>query len=285
MKKIVILLFVVCAANVWQSCKAQVLESKPPLDNFYEKVNNVGQEPRPYVNVRHADVYYATRIWRTIDFREKMNQYFYYPTQPVQDRISFMTMVNRGLREGSIVPYDAITDDFTRPMTYEEFISANTNIQEKEVEDLNNPGEMIRRIDTTSFSPENVKMIRIKEDYFVDKQRSIRDIRILGICPLMQVFDDQTGEFRGTKPLFWLYYPDCRDLFVNTESFNRHNSAMRLSYDDVFAWKRFFNSYIIKIDNQQDRFVQEYATGQQIMIIAEQLKVQLLNVEQDLWEF
>ena len=255
MKKSAILSIILVALfAVSGSLRAQVVENKPPRDNAYDKMNHVGKDPQPFVPLREADVYIKWRIWRVIDFREKFNQFFYYPTQPVQDRVSFMSMVMDGLKEGSITAYDAaISDDFQKPLTYEEFMTANTNTRTVEVDDLENPGETIERTDTTTFSNENVKMLRIKEDWMIDRQRGGRVIRILGLAPVIQVLDDETGEVRGVQPMFWLYYDYCRELFCNTDAFNRHNSAQRMSYDDVFAFKRFFNSYIIKVDNQQDR--------------------------------
>jgi gliding motility associated protien GldN len=275
----IILLTFVAAAQ------AQVVENKPPRDNFYDKVNNVGKEPRQYVPIREADVFHTKRIWRTIDFRQKFNQFFYYPTQPVQDRVSFMSMVMMGLKEGSIMAYEPFPDDFTKPLTYEEFMAANTKITNKEVPDLDDPNILISRSDTTTFSNEDVIMLRVKEDWYIDRQRGMRDIRIGGLCPVIQLIDEQSGEVRGVTPLFWLRYDDCRDLFVNTEAFNRHNSAMRMSYDDVFAWKRFFNSYIYKEDNQQDRRLDEYLTGWQLQAEAERIKNDLINFEEDLWEY
>jgi gliding motility associated protien GldN len=284
MKKLAILSIVLFAMITTES-KAQVVQNAPPLDNFYVKENDVGRTPRPYVHVREADVYIKRRLWRIIDFRQTFNQFFYFPTQPVQDRVSFMSMVMTGFAEGSITAYDQVTDDFKKPLTYEEFMRANTNIVEREVEDFDNPGEMISRSDTTTFSNENVKMIRIKEDWFIDRQRGVRDIRILGICPVIQRLDEQSGESRGNQPMFWLHYDQCRPLFANTDAFNRHNSAMRMSYDDVFAWKRFFNSFITKMDNQQDRQLQEFLSGWQLLAESDRIKIELLNLEEDLWEY
>ena len=265
--------------------KAQVLEDTPPRDNFFEKENTKDRLPRPYVYVREADVYIKNRVWRKIDFRLKMNQYFYYPIYPVQDRISLMSLIIQGMEEGTIVAFDPITDDFTKQLTYEEFIRQNTSITELEKEDLDNPGTYYTTYDTSSFRVENVKMIRLKEDWFIDKQRSIRDIRLLGMAPVIQQFDDNTGEFKGTQTLFWLYYDYLRPTFAKTESFNRHNSAMRPSYDDVFAWTRYFESYITKIDNQQDRSISQYAQGIQVMLEAKRIENMLFEIEQDLWSY
>ena len=60
---------------------------------------------------------------------------------------------------------------------------------------------------------------------------------------------------------------------------------MRQSYDDVFAWNRWFQSYITKIDNQQDRQITAYAQGANIMREAERIEEMLFEIEHDLWEF
>lgn len=264
---------------------AQVLEDTPPRDNFFDKVNTQDREPRPHVYVREADIYIKHRVWRMIDFRLKMNQYLYYPITPVQDRVSLMTLILEGLKDGSIIAYDPITDDFTKQLTYEEFIRQNTEIKEIEKEDLDNPGQFTTSMDTSSFKIENVKMIRLKEDWFIDKKRSIRDIRILGMAPVIQQFDETSGELKGIQTLFWLYYDHVRPLFAQTEAFNRHNSAMRKSYDDMFSSDRYFESYITKIDNQQDRTIAAYLSGIDVMLQAEKIKIMLLNLEQDLWSY
>jgi gliding motility associated protien GldN len=263
----------------------QVLENTPPKDNFYEKINFKDRQPHPYVHIRDADIYQKSRVWRMIDFRAKMNQYLYYPIEPVQDRISLMSLILKGMEDGTIVAYDPITDDFTKQLTFEEFIKQNTSTREIEKEDLDNPGEYITTTETTSFRKENVKMIRLKEDWFIDKQRSVREIRILGLAPVIQQFDETTNELKGNQVLFWLYYDHIRPEFAKTEAFNRHNSAMRPSYDDVFAGHRFFESYITKMDNQQDRAVQAYAQGMDIIYEAELMKQKLFLMEHDLWEF
>jgi gliding motility associated protien GldN len=278
------LLFVSILLTICGISFAQVLENTPPKDNFYEKVNFQDREPRPHVYVRDADVYLKYRVWRMIDFRAKMNQYLYYPIEPVQDRVSLMTLIIKGMEDGNIIAYDPVTDDFTKQLTYEEFIKQNTSTRETQIEDLENPGEFITQTVTTNFKKENVLMIRLKEDWFIDKQRSIREIRILGMAPVIQQFDNDNN-LKGNQTLFWLYYDQIRPDFAKTESFNRHNSAMRPSYDDVFANARFFESYITKLDNQQDRNIIQYAKGIDIMYEAEKMKQILFKMEHDLWEF
>ena len=56
---------------------------------------------------------------------------------------------------------------------------------------------------------------------------------------------DDGGEYRGLKPLFWIYYPEARYVFVKSEVYNRGNDVERRTYEDIF-WKRQFGSFIVK---------------------------------------
>ena len=66
--------------------------------------------------------------------------------------------------------------------------------------------------------------------------------------------------------------------------FNRHNSAERRTYDEIF-WKRKFGSYIYKEENVHDRVVQDYASGMDALLEAERIKSELAEFEHSLWEF
>ena len=70
------------------------------------------------------------------------------------------------------------------------------------------------------------------------------DVRIIGLCPMMET-DDPTAEGKKSyMPLFWVYFPDARRFLKDAEIFNhRKNDAARMTFDDVFH-KRFFSSYI-----------------------------------------
>jgi len=76
------------------------------------------------------------------------------------------------------------------------------------------------------LQPIQREKIRIKEDWFFDKHRSMLDVRILGICPIVEDYDEK-GDFRAFKPLFWIYFPEARNIFAKAEVFNRMNSSNR----------------------------------------------------------
>ena len=96
--------------------------------------------------------------------------------------------------------------------------------------------------------------------------------------------DPLTGEFRGLQPLFWIYYPEARYVFVKSEVFNRGNDVERRTYEDVF-WKRMFSSRIIKTSNVYDRAIAQYENGLEALLEAEKIKTDIMNMEHDLWSY
>ena len=109
------------------------------------------------------------------------------------------------------------------------------------------------------------------------------DVRILGICPLINIYDDD-GNFLSVEEMFWIYFPEARPVFAQAEVFNRKNSAERRTYDELF-WKRMFASYIYKEDNVYDREIYKYAVGMDALLEADRIKNELFSFEQELWEF
>jgi len=262
---------------------AQVLEA-PPRDGVYDKSAIVQMEPIPYVPLREADIIWSRRIWRTLDLREKINQPFYYPIEPQNNWRSFVQILLDAMKEGTITAYSNSSDQFLYPITYKELMDKLESPQRVTLKRPDNPEEEFDTIITKPFYASDVKYLRIKEDWVFDKQRSVIEVRILGICPVKDNYDEN-GNYRGTEQLFWVYFPECRSIFAKNEQFNlRNGSAGRLSYDDVFI-KRIFNSYIYKEENVYDRQIYEYAVGVDALLEAEKAKYSLHEFEQNLWEY
>ncbi|HOW25271.1 MAG TPA: gliding motility protein GldN [Bacteroidales bacterium] len=263
---------------------AQILDS-PPRDAAYDKTHILENTPLPYAYVREADVMWEKRLWRVIDMEEKINQVFYYPEMPHNQWRSLMQVIIDALKEGSITAYDASlpTDEFTAPLTFQELMNTLERADTMSLQRPYPPYDWYDTVISVTFNPSTVKKIRVKEDWFFDKHRSMLDVRILGICPVVEDYDEK-GEFRAFRPLFWIYFPEARNIFAKAEVFNRMNSSNRLTYDDIFH-KRIFNSYIYKEDNVFDRKISEYATGLDALLEAERIKYELFEFEQNLWEY
>lgn len=138
--------------------------------------------------------------------------------------------------------------------------------------------------DTTWFKSSDIVQYRLKEDWFFDKQRSVLDVRIIGLAPVKYQKDiNQT--ITGTMIMFWLYFPtDCRYVFNNYYVFNEDNGARWMSFDDYFM-KRRFESFIYKEDNLYDRDIDKYRVGVDALLESRKITEKVRNFESDVWSY
>lgn len=255
------------------------------------KQHTATRKPITYPNgglVREANVMWSKRIWRRIDLREKINHPLYYPVIPRNDRKSlFDVIVCAILHERIITAYDpgplGDDDEFTLPMTLTQVDDLLYSVDSVATTDIETDETIMVPVEN-NITSENVKQYELKEEWFFDKERSVMDVRIIGICPMVEVKDELTGEFKGFSPLFWIYFPEARYAFANAEVFNTHNISQQISYDDLF-WKRKFGSYIVKESNVYDRYIIEYKTGLDALLESERIKNELFIFEHDLWNY
>jgi gliding motility associated protien GldN len=259
------------------------------LEGVYIKEKTAARKPIPYQYLREADVMWSKTIWRKIDIREKMNLPIYYPTVPSQTRMSLIQLLLWGIDTQGLQAYDPGDPDyeFKRPITREEINDRfGASEQVKMIEDVET-GQLIEQKVKNLADPSQVKEYMLKELWFFDKQRSVMEVRILGICPIRIFYKDQDVEQLEPqrKKIFWVYFPQARKIFANHETFNTANDAERMSFDDLF-FKRFFSSYIVKESNAyNDRQIDAYTMGLESMLEAERVKENIFNFEHDLWEF
>jgi gliding motility associated protien GldN len=255
------------------------------LDGVYVKEHYPTRKVIPYTHLREADVMWATRIWRKLDLREKLNHPLYYPTEPIKNRRSLTQVIIEAVREGSLTAYDPLDDEFTMTLTKAEIERKLSFIDTQYIESPDPPYDLQMTVIEEDFDPANVKEIRLKEDWFFDRQKSIMDVRIIGIQPVADNIDRTTGEVRGKEPMFWVYFPEARNIFASAEVFNRQNDAERRTLEDIF-WKRMFGSYIYKEKNVYDRQISDYMlNGIDQLLEAERIKEDIFIIEHDLWEY
>jgi gliding motility associated protien GldN len=282
MKKFLLILVVI--AGFGSAASAQNV-----LDGVYVRENNPARRVIPYTFLREADVMWSKRIWRHIDLNEKVNAPLRFPKSgDTKDRKNLISVLMDAVNEGSLTAYDPQDDEFTLPMTTEEFtkVGGADSITIK-VTSAEPPYDEYDSTVFRPFNPDDVVMYRLKEEWFFDKQRSVLDCRIIGICPMTLARDQEGNLIEGgqRKLLFWVYYPEARRIFANAEVANRYNSSQRLSFDDIFM-KRMFNSYIIKEDNVYNRRIDDYKTNpMDALLESERIKQDIINFETDLWEY
>ena len=141
--------------------------------------------------------------------------------------------------------------------------------------------------DTSWIDSEHIVKYRIKEDWFFDKERSVLDVRILGIAPVVYRQEDSpTGgkTITGMDEKFWLYFPHCRYILANYFVYNEKNDAQWQSFDDLF-WQRRFTSTIYRESNVFDREIDSYKTGVDALMESEKITEEIRNFEHDVWNF
>ncbi len=281
MKKLIITLFVLGMLSPAQKLSSQILDERP-VDGLFPSDGTINKDPIPFPYIRQADVMYSKRIWREIDFRQKINQPFYYPLESHNNWRSFIHVVLDALKENKIVAYEiGNTDEMLVATTYKDIIGKQSDTSYVTQRRPYPPYDEYDTVIIRDFDPSMVMRLRIKEDWYFDKQRSQMMVRIIALCPVLMVEKD--GK-EIPQPLFWISYAQSRKILAQAEVFNRQNSAEKRTYDEIF-WKRMFDSYIIKEENVYDRKINQYATDVDALLEAERIKMEIFNFEHDLWEY
>lgn len=284
MKKLTHILFLAVtmftAANI--SAQPGVFQPGDYRDGIYDKENSVNRRFIPYTHLREGDVAWEKRVWRDIDMRERQNQQLYYPTEIVTSRISFLQTVLKYVLTGEIIAFG--DEEFLQPL---ELSAIRTRIMRQadstdQISYLEDGTEVVTKIlppaDSTWMYKE-FRKLRLKEDWFFDKQKSVLEVRILGMGIVTW---DETKELEFTQ--FWVYFPACRPYFAKHEVYNYRNDSERRTYEDIF-WKRQFSSVAIKETNVYDRLIQQYSKGIDALLESDRIKNDIFKWEHDLWHF
>jgi len=259
----------------------QEAEAQTVDDEIYTKQNVPNKQPIAYPSLREADVMWSKKLWQMIDCRKKMNQVLYFPKDDMDDRKSLIQLILHGVDNEGLTAYqtDLFKEIMTRDEVYEALGAGEETRQVRQAD-----GTMEETTVQTGVRYEEIKKYMIKEQWYFDRKYSDMRVRIVGICPIREYIDDDTGEKRKSQP-FWVYFPEARPLLSNWEVFNRHNDAQRISYDDYFQQRR-FNSYVVQESNVYgNRLIDEYTTGINTLLEARKIRMDIFEFEHDLWEY
>lgn len=257
------------------------------VNGAFKRTDVIQKKPMPLPSVRESDVFWSKKIWRIIDLREKINLPLYYPTVEMDGRMNLISLLLDGIENGQITPYDAsLDDDFKVPMSFEQ-VKASFGAEATTEEKIDfDTGERTMVTIQGEIRPNDIKQYLIKEEWYFDKQNSTMNVRIIGICPIREFVraGDTSGQVYRQK-LFWVYYPEARPLLSTNLVLNPYNSALQVSFDDLFI-KRSFNSYVVTFENvYNNRDISAYLSGKEAMLESKRIEEEIFNYEQDLWEY
>ncbi len=247
------------------------------MDGVVERTLYLDAGVIPYEPVREADVPWEKRMWRVIDLREKINAPFTYPQMPL------ITILNDAAANGDITVFRK--DDFQEPLPPEELEQQLYRMDTIRVQDPETYEETIK-VTRSDFNPDDVRRFRIKEIWFYDKEVSRLRNRILGISPIRDIYDDDTGLFKREQPMYWIYFPGAREFLASFQVFNGANDAAPLSWADYFDVRR-FSSFVYKQTNVRDfRLKDRYPDDRlEQLYESERIKNDLFNFEHDFWSY
>ncbi len=278
-------LLLISSATLLAQDDREIKESGVLLEDIYidDVVNNTLVEESmvlEYEPVREADIAWKKRIWRIIDTREKMNLPFRYPNEP------FFNVLRNIAENGDIALFR--DEFFKEPMTMEEINGTLNKIDTVVTFDYETYEEKIQIVENT-INWEDIKQFRLKEIWYFDEETSRMDVRIIGFSPILDEIDYDTGELKYSLPLFWVYYPEARKYLAKVRVNNEDNDMAPMSWYDLFE-NRFFSSYIIKKSNSLDLRIKDMydgydQAGVDRLMESEKIKMELFNLEHDLWTY
>ena len=262
------------------SLSAQTTEAKPPRNSIIANRQEIMVEKTlsPLPEIREEYVMWKKTIIREIDFRQKINQVFYYPVNPTEDWRNLVTVLYDGILDGRITPYrvENNIDDMVTPLTRDDFEKENTKIGDPPV--IMRDGVEVANEIVFKDRMVNVTRLRIKEDWYFDKHLSQFLVRIIALGPI--VVDED-----GLSQACWIPYDDnTRKVLSEAFVANRKNGAERRTYEEILT-KRVFDSYIVKEENMYDRYINSYALNIDALFESERIKNEMFDYEQSLWEY
>jgi len=284
------------------------------VDGTYVKEDVHFTKPLQLPYLREADVYWSSLIWQVIDLRQKFNFPLYFPTEVKGNWKSFMQAILDAIdsTETNPNPLRIYTDEYVHtPVSATEL---KKSMGESQTQQIFDPETFEYIKDTVLFIPFGAKEVYryvVKEQWRIDKKRSMMDQVIISICPMFwyEKLDFSGGDDGGGgggddadfaeedddmpamparrwREFGWIYYPELRPMMAVTEVFNPGNNAQRRNYDDIFL-QRHFTSFIKAAENVHDnRDINMYfLNGLDQTLEADRIKESIRIREHDMWEY
>ncbi len=260
--------------------------------------------PLSYGYVDERDVLKSVYVWEVIDLNDKINQPFYFNNTDSFSRQnkSLYTILLEAALGGKIAEVYDDENFLTKlsPQGIKERLKS-VRLAPEALDILESgrqltPKEVEMYSDTYQTESTHVKMIKMMGMWFIDKRDGQMKYRPLGIAamgpdPSMRGRIGPNGlPLEGADELvdlFWIFYPDAREILANNIVFNKKNQSADLSFDDLLNGRR-FSSVIYKSSNGLgDGVIKDYIPRNADEQIEEsnRIKGQILAMENEMWNY
>ena len=277
------------------TAQANILNAKSP-DQIGVKTEEQmlldNDKPLEYGYVDDRDILYSKMAWEKIVLDERVNFPLYYPVDTNNigsNRRSLFDVLMKNVKEGKI---ENMYDDsyFTAKRTMKDLAATMKLVDTTDLgfEQINS-GEALSEeyINRRELTAADIVEYRIKGLWYFDKRHGELKYRLLGIAPVAPDVNFIDSEQQDLVELFWIFFPDAREVLHEAKSFNNKNSAIPVSFDHLLNARR-FNGYTYKEENVYgDRSVDEYISDNALMQLLEsdRIKDKIRNFEQDMWSY
>ena len=290
-----IMMFLLLSEAIGQS---NLLNAKLPSDigKKTAQQNAVDYDkPLEYGYIDDRDIVWSKAVWEYVDLNERINLPMYYPvdtTNVTTDRRSLFDTLLRGIRSGEITE---VYDDsyFTAKLTKAEINSKLYRVDTTEagIDELNAGNTNIEEyIDRITLTSQDIEGYKFKGLWYFDKRQGELKYRMLALAPIapdVQIMGREDLDIDEQLPLFWVWFPDARNVLHEMKVFNEKNSAYPISFDHLLNARR-FSSIIYREENiYGDRDVNQYVKGNSLFQVIESNKIKdnIRNKELDMWNY
>jgi len=221
--------------------QANILNAGSPEDigkKTIEQIQADNDLPLEYGYVDKRDVLWAKTTWETIDLDERINFPLYYPIDTVNigaDRRALYDVLLSNVKNGKIQKIYA-DSYFTETRTLSDLDGTLSKIDTLDLGyEQFNAGEQVdpQYIEITTIGAADISEYKIRGYWYFDKRQGELRYRLLGIAPVAPDVNFLNDDEPDMVPLFWVWYPDVREILHNAKAFNRKNTSMPFTYDHV----------------------------------------------------
>lgn len=278
--------------------QSNLLNAKTPSSigvKTEQQENYDNDKPLEYGYVDDRDILWSKVVWEYIDLNERINLPMYYPIDTMNvssKRRSLYDTLLRAIKNGEVTE---IYDDsyFTSKLTQAEINAklTRTDTTDAGFDELNagtlNIDEYIDRVNLTSA---DIEGFNIKGLWYFDKRQGELKYRLIALAPVtpdVQTMGRDDIDVAEQLPLFWVFYPDARDILHEMKVFNQKNSAHPITFDHILNARR-FNAIVYREENiYGDRDVADYVRGNALFQVLESNKIKehIRNKELDMWNY
>lgn len=278
--------------------QANILSAKSPQEigvRTEAQIATDNDEPLEYGYVDDRDIMYSKMTWEKVILDERVNFPLYYPVDTNNigsNRRSLYDVLNKAIKEGEI---ENVYDDsyFTAKRSLKDLDDITRKVDTLDIgyDQLNADGFVDPEYITTRvIASYDVSAYLIKGLWYFDKRQGELKYRLLGIAPAaadVNFIDSDDEANKEPNPLYWVFFPDVRNILHQAKAFNNKNSAVPFSFDHLLNARR-FNGYVYKEENVYgDRTVDEYINDNALMQLLEsdRIKEKIRNFEMDMWSY